>query len=56
MGPQEHPEWYGATHSEIEAPEVHFSAKPSQNNTFHNFTSTLSFSKIFDNFDQVWPS
>ena len=56
MGPQEHPEWRGATHSDIGAPEVNFSAKPSQNNTFHNFTSNPSFSKIFDNFDQVWPS
>ena len=31
-------------------------SKPSQNNTFHSLTSNPSFSKIFGNLDQVWPS
>ena len=26
-----------------------------QNSIFHSFTSNPSFSKIFNNFDQVWP-
>ena len=30
-------------------------SKPSQNNTFHSFTSNSSFSEIFGNFDLVWP-
>ena len=30
-------------------------SKSTQNNTFHGFTSNLSFSKNFNNFDQVWP-
>ena len=30
-------------------------SKSPQNFTFHNFTSNLSFLKIFGNFDQVWP-
>ena len=31
-------------------------SKPSQNNTFHSFALNLSFSEIFGNFDQLWPS
>ena len=30
--------------------------KPSKNNTFHSFTSSPSFSKVFGNFNQVWLS
>ena len=29
-------------------------SKSPQNSNFHSFTSNLSFSEIFDNFDQVW--
>ena len=31
-------------------------SKPSQNITFHSFTSNRSFLEIFGNFDRVWPS
>ena len=30
-------------------------SKSIQNNTFHSFSSNLSFSDIFSHFDQVWP-
>ena len=35
--------------------EGQMKSKPSQNNIFHSFTSNLSFSEIFNNFDQIWP-
>ena len=71
VGPREHPEWRGITHLDTRVPKVPFLAKmplvnlrltegqmkskPSQNNIFHSFTSNMSFSEIFNNFDKVWP-
>ena len=59
MGPREHLEWCGATHSDTRALRVPLSAQNDQNtldhNTFHSFTSNSSFSEIFGNFDQIWP-
>ena len=47
--------WPKCPSSTLDLTKGQMRSKPSQNNIFHSFTPNLSFSEIYDNFEQVWP-